>query len=83
MKIMFFARLRELLGSDSVEIADADCPADVAALRAMLRLSVNTDLAESLADPNVFCAMNQKVVGEEHALASSDEVAFFPPMTGG
>ncbi|WOJ98656.1 MoaD/ThiS family protein [Congregibacter brevis] len=80
---MFFARLRELLGEDSVEIADADCPADVAALRSMLRLTVNADLAESLADPNVFCAVNQKVVKEDQPLASSDEVAFFPPMTGG
>lgn len=83
MKILFFARLRELLGSDCFEIADADCPADVAALRAMLRLSVNAQLAESLADPNVFCAVNQKVAGEDQPLKSSDEVAFFPPMTGG
>lgn len=83
MKVMFFARLREALGSDSVEIADADCPKDVGALRAKLRLSVNSELAESLGDLNVFCAVNQKVVGEDHPLSSSDEVAFFPPMTGG
>lgn len=80
---MFFARLREALGSDSFEIADADCPKDVGALRAMLRLSVSSDLAASLADPNVFCAVNQKVVGEDQPLTSADEVAFFPPMTGG
>jgi len=83
VKILFFARLKEQLGSASVEIADTDCPADVAALRTMLRLCVNADLAESLADPNVFCAVNQKVVSDGHALTSSDEVAFFPPMTGG
>jgi molybdopterin synthase sulfur carrier subunit len=83
VKIMFFARLRELLGSDTLEIADADCPIDVAGLRAMLRLSVNPDLADSLADPNVFCAVNQKVVSDDEPLASSDEVGFFPPMTGG
>ncbi|WP_439101455.1 MoaD/ThiS family protein [Congregibacter sp.] len=83
MKILFFARLKEQLGEDCVEIADGDCPGDVAGLRQLLQLSVNQELAESLADPNVFCAVNQKVVGEEHPLVSSDEVAFFPPMTGG
>lgn len=83
MKILFFARLREQLGADCVEIPDGDCPVDVGALRKLLRLSVNAELAESLEDPNVFCAVNQKVVGEEHSLVSSDEVAFFPPMTGG
>ncbi|WP_439106951.1 MoaD/ThiS family protein [Congregibacter sp.] len=80
---MFFARLREQLGSDSFEIADGDCPVDVAALRSLLRERVNAELAESLEDPNVFCAVNQKVVGEDKPLASTDEVAFFPPMTGG
>lgn len=83
MKVMFFARLRELLGDDSLEIDDKDCPADVAALRTLLRQSVKAELAESLSDPNVLCAVNQKVVNDEHTLASSDEVAFFPPMTGG
>jgi len=80
---MFFARLKEALGSDSVELDDAQCPADVAALRKLLRLSVPGELAEALADPNVFCAVNQKVVGEGHLLSCTDEVAFFPPMTGG
>ncbi|EAQ99214.1 MoaD/ThiS family protein [Congregibacter litoralis] len=83
MKILFFARLKEQLGKEWVEIPDEDCPADVGALRQKLQLVVNAELAESLEDPNVFCAVNQKVVGEKHRLASSDEVAFFPPMTGG
>ena len=37
MKIQFFARLRELLGDQTLEIDDRDCPADVAGLRALLR----------------------------------------------
>ena len=83
MKVLFFARLRELLGSDSLEIADADCPADVAALRQLVCSRVDAELAEAMEDPNVFCAVNQRVVDEDFALAPDQEIAFFPPMTGG
>ena len=83
MKVMLFARLREIHGDDSVAIDDGECPASVAALRVLLRERVAGELAEALADPNVFCAVNQRVVDEQHPLRATDEVAFFPPMTGG
>ncbi|MDP5053771.1 MAG: MoaD/ThiS family protein [Congregibacter sp.] len=83
LKVKFFARLRELCGSDGVELSDADCPADVAGLRATLQRQVNADLAEALAAPNVLCAVNQKVVDDACPITCTDEIAFFPPMTGG
>jgi molybdopterin synthase sulfur carrier subunit len=36
-----------------------------------------------LYQPNVVHALNQRVVNTDHMLADGDEVAFFPPMTGG
>jgi molybdopterin synthase sulfur carrier subunit len=83
VKILFFARLRELLGSDYVEVVDAECPADVASLRALLIASQGGEFADALGDPNVFCAVNQQVVDPGHPLSGTDEIAFFPPMTGG
>jgi molybdopterin converting factor subunit 1 len=83
MKVRLFARLRELHGAECLELPDSDCPEDVAALRVLMRSAAAPELADALADPNVFCAVNQKVVTEEHPLSSSDEIAFFPPMTGG
>lgn len=83
MKVLFFARLRELHGSESLEIDDSECPVDVAALRQLISTRVNGDLADAMADPNVFCAVNQRVVDEDFALAADQEIAFFPPMTGG
>jgi molybdopterin converting factor subunit 1 len=80
---MFFARLRELLGDPAIEVGDEECPDNVGELRALLRERLGGELANALADPNVFCAVNQRVVDEQHPLAASDEVAFFPPMTGG
>ena len=83
MKVFMFARLREMLGEECVELSDQDCPASVGELRALLCRQVDAELAEALTDPNVFCAVNQRVVDEEHPLSAADEVAFFPPMTGG
>ena len=83
MKVMVFAQLRELLGAPALELPDADCPADVAALRTLLAQRVGGEFAEALGDPNVFCAVDQQVVDESHALHPDQEIAFFPPMTGG
>jgi len=83
VKILFFARLRDALGRESLDLADEACPTTVGALRGHLIETVAGDFAEAMSDPNVFCAVNQKVVDEEHPVAPADEVAFFPPMTGG
>lgn len=83
MKVLVFAQLRELLGSDFIELLDSECPTDVAGLRQLLVERVGGDFGEALADPNVFCAVDQRVVDNEHALSPAQEVAFFPPMTGG
>jgi len=83
VKVLFFARLREVNGSDVVEIADSDCPADVAALRELIAARSSEDLAEALRDANVICAVNQRVASDDTHVSPSDEVAFFPPMTGG
>ena len=83
MKVMVFAQLRELAGASALELPDADCPADVAALRVLLARRVGGAFAEALADPNVFCAVDKQVVDESFTLNPDQEIAFFPPMTGG
>lgn len=83
MKVRFFARLREQLGSEYLELADEDCPPSVGRLRSLLADRVATELGAALADPNVLCAVNQQIVGNDATLSCEDEVAFFPPVTGG
>ncbi len=79
IKVLFFARLRERLGCDGLEMADV---ADVTTLKQQL-LNDHPEWAEELDRPNILVAVNQDLVSANQALQSGDEVAFFPPVTGG
>ncbi len=80
IKVLFFAQTRELVGIDEMDV-----PAEfetVEALRAHLANQEGKwDLA--LESGKLLAAVNQSIVPLEHALSDGDEVAFFPPVTGG
>lgn len=82
MKVLLFARLREALGEASLALPEGVQPKTVAELRQWL-VARSDPLSEQLLEPNVVCAVNQQVVDDSHALAADDEIAFFPPVTGG
>ena len=81
VRVLFFARLREQLGSsgEDVDIADG---AGVAALRAQLA-SRSAAWREALEARNLRIAVNQDMAAADQVLKAGDEVAFFPPVTGG
>lgn len=81
MEVQLFAQLREAAGANTVSVSTV--PDTVAALREKIAAEGTPELREALEDPNVFCAVNKKVVGDDHPVADGDEVGFFPPMTGG
>ena len=81
--VLYFARLREALGRDSERLALADTVGTVGALRDYLRGRGGPwELELALAKP-VRVAVNQDIATSEWPLADGDEVAFFPPVTGG
>jgi molybdopterin synthase sulfur carrier subunit len=83
MKVLFFARLREALGQESI-VAPADMNgASVRELKRWILAQHPGELSDALSDPNIFCAVNQRVVDDDYRLSPEDEVAFFPPVTGG
>lgn len=81
IKLLFFAQLREKLGCTSL---DHPLPtvATVGGLRAEL-ITRGEPWSEVFADKNVLAAVNQRMARDETAIAEGDEVAFFPPVTGG
>jgi molybdopterin synthase sulfur carrier subunit len=82
IRVLFFARLREQLGCAELEIDWRQELASVAALRQSLRQK-QAGWDEVLGDANILCAVNQQQAGGEHSVNAGDEVAFFPPVTGG
>lgn len=83
MRILYFAWLKDKIGRSSEELAQPDDVADVAALIAWLKAR-GGEYAEAFADPKlVRVAVNHEYVQLDHPVADGDEVAFFPPVTGG
>jgi molybdopterin synthase sulfur carrier subunit len=82
LKILYFASVREKLGHASEDLALPDGVTDVAGLLGFL--AQRGEPWESLATfRNLRCAVNQELVALDAPLGAGDEVAFFPPVTGG
>ncbi|WP_415245771.1 molybdopterin converting factor subunit 1 [Thauera sp.] len=82
MKVLYFASLREAVGRADEELELPAGVATVGDLRA--HLAARGDGWQALAEGrNVRAAVNQRMVSAGEAVAAGDEVAFFPPVTGG
>ena len=79
--VQYFASVREARGEacDSIELRD---DADTTVLLNALRAGPLAILDDALFD-RLLVAVNQSVVSGAVRLNADDEVALFPPMTGG
>jgi molybdopterin synthase sulfur carrier subunit len=80
INLKYFASVREALGKDGETVTTLSN--SVAALRAEL-IAKGEPYTTSLANPRVRAAVNHAMVTYEAAIGEGDEVAFFPPVTGG
>lgn len=83
VQVLFFASLRESLGTEGQKL---ELPEDVTTAGKLADHLAATDPARFgiLTDRNaVLVAVNQELVTREHSLTDGDEIAFFPPVTGG
>ena len=83
LKILYFAHLREQMGRECDDLMLPDGVANVEELIEFLKNAdpVVNDIFEST--PKILVAINQVVVSRDSEVTQNDEIAFFPPMTGG
>jgi len=81
--ILYFARLKEALNYSTEEI---DLPADVNSIAALkLHLAKRGEAWANLfnGQQTIRAAINHALVENDDVIKNGDEVAFFPPVTGG
>ena len=83
MKVLYFAWLRQRTGVGEEEVSPPDSVRDVAGLVEWLR-DRGPGHAEALSDlSSIRVAVNQEFATLSTEISEGDEVALFPPMTGG
>ena len=83
IKVLYFARLREALGLSGEEL---DLPQGVATVESlMMLLAARGEPWQQEFDDcrPLRAAVNQTLVPNSEPVKEGDEVAFFPPVTGG
>ena len=81
--IKFFSLIREALDTDQLTLDLPESVNTVADVKQWLAATRGERWHETLFQPNVVQAVNQRVASPEQCVAAGDEIAFFPPMTGG
>jgi len=81
VRVRFFAGFREKVNSEAVEIQVAA----QTSLEDFLKKLGNDypEIGEIIAGNKATIAVNHEVVGPEHIIKEDDEVALFPPVSGG
>ena len=83
MKLLYFASLRQRVGTAEETIDPPGSVATVAQLVDWLKTR-GPNYAEALNNPKlVRVAVNREYVSDAHRVKPGDEVALFPPVTGG
>lgn len=83
MTLLYFAWVRQMIGKGEERI---ELPAGIATVRALAEHlgARGAGYADAFADPaRLRAAVNREHVPFDAAVAEGDEVAFFPPVTGG
>ncbi len=81
MNLLYFAWVRQKIGKSEEQLTPP--VEDVASLIAHLR-NLGPNYADAFADlSRIRVAVNQRHAGPDAKLGPQDEVAFFPPVTGG
>lgn len=83
--VMFFARLKEQLGCAQVALDVAQFNDDNICIKTIIThlCTQHPQWTEWLLASDVLAAVNQTICDQTTRVSDGDEVAFFPPVTGG
>jgi molybdopterin converting factor subunit 1 len=83
MRVLYFAWLRQRVGSGEEDLSPPGAVNTVAALVAWLKVKSPAHAAAFANMQAVRVAINQEFADWNSPIAPDDEIAFFPPVTGG
>lgn len=81
IKVVFFAQLRDQLGVSELTLNSGENP-NVQALLTNLK-NQDKNWERLLSKATLMVAINQTMANKTATINNGDEVAFFPPVTGG
>ena len=80
IRVLYFAALKDLLGTDEEMLAS---PADGATVRTLVDELVTRHPVLARVLPQVRFAVNQAFVELDHPVGADDTIALLPPLGGG
>lgn len=83
VKVLFFASIREELQCASLDWPWPGKALDLDTLQEQLCAEHGQKWRDTLSQDNLIRAVNQTITADNCTLSDGDEVAFFPPVTGG
>ena len=83
IKVLFFAKLREDLGVAKLEIDKNVGMETISDLINYLIQNNGDGFEERLLSPQIVVSQNHEVVDRNAIIKEGDEIAFYPPVTGG
>tara|TARA_B100000427_G_C15298193_1_gene502853 strand:+ start:48 stop:293 length:246 start_codon:yes stop_codon:yes gene_type:complete len=81
MKIKYFAWIKDITKKD-YELIEKDFPRNINELKKNLN-TMYPDLEKHIMSDILRFAINQEYVSENSEIKSTDEIAIFPPVSGG
>lgn len=83
VRVLFFASYREQLNTRQLELALNADSCTVAELMARMIDDGGPEFEQVLHSENLVIAVNQTICDQQQHLHDGDELAFYPPVTGG
>ncbi|MBS1189063.1 MAG: moaD [Rhodocyclaceae bacterium] len=80
IQVLYFAGLKEALGRSGETV---DLPTGISTVGGLREWLVAHGREPLASTRSLRCAVNQEMAGLYAPVADGDEVAFFPPVTGG